>query len=138
METEKQTENKGPCFHCGKTGHSAVTCWYKDMECHSWGTKAYKVTALLGQPVKMEIDTGVAVSLVSDVVYSEILNHLPLKPTDVTLKTYTGESVTMKGLIQTFRLHLPQKSQQSLDFSIRLLHFLFMTDSFCLENLQSL
>ncbi|RXN11097.1 putative protein K02A2.6-like protein [Labeo rohita] len=48
----------------------------------------------------MEIDTGAAVSLVSDVVYSEILSHLPLKPPDVTLKMYTGESVTMKGLIQ--------------------------------------
>ncbi|KAK3528991.1 hypothetical protein QTP70_014114 [Hemibagrus guttatus] len=62
------------------------------------GTKAYKVTALLeGQPVKMEIDTGAAVSLVSDAIYSEILSHLPLKPPDVVLKTYTGESVTMKG-----------------------------------------
>ncbi len=120
METEKQTENKGPCFRCGKTGHSPVTCWYKDTECRSCkkkghieracrnkagkgkmqqksfrrkqnkhvftvdqenkritdisdnefplhvltvagGTKAYKVTALLeGQPVNMEIDTGVA------------------------------------------------------------------------------
>ncbi|KAI5086647.1 hypothetical protein C0J45_23302, partial [Silurus meridionalis] len=81
METEKQTEIKGPCFRCG--------------------TKAYKVTALLeGQPVKMEIDTGAAVSLVSDAVYREILSHLPLKPPDVVLKTYTGESVTMKGLTQ--------------------------------------
>ncbi|KAL1270472.1 hypothetical protein QQF64_029488 [Cirrhinus molitorella] len=67
----------------------------------SRGSKAYKVTVLLeGQPVKMEIDTGAAVSLVSDAVYSEILSNLPLKPPDVTLKTYTGESVAMKGLIQ--------------------------------------
>ncbi len=49
---------------------------------------------LEGQPVKMEIDTGAAVSLVSDVVYYEKLSHLPLTPPDVTLKTYTGESVT--------------------------------------------
>ncbi|KAL1269688.1 hypothetical protein QQF64_031977 [Cirrhinus molitorella] len=50
------------------------------------GSKTYKVTALLeGQPVKMEIDTGAAVSLVSDVVYSEILSNLPLKPLDVVL-----------------------------------------------------
>nr|XP_055048287.1 uncharacterized protein K02A2.6-like [Misgurnus anguillicaudatus] len=161
METEKQTESKGPCFRCGKTGHSPASCWFKDMECRSCkkkghieracrnkmekkkmpqkpvfrrkqkkriftvgqenkestdtsdeefplhvltvagGTKAYKVTALLeGQPVKMEIDTGAAVSLVSEAVYSEILSHLPLKPPDVVLKTYTGESVTMKGLTQ--------------------------------------
>ncbi len=161
METEKLMENKDPCFRCGKTGHSPVTCWYKDTECRSCkkrghikracrnkaekgkmqqkttfrrkqkkhvftvdqenervtdtsddefplhvltvagGTKAYRVTALLeGQPVKMEIDTGAAVSLVSDVVYYEKLSHLPLTPPDVTLKTYTGESVTMKGLTQ--------------------------------------
>ncbi len=154
-------ENKGPCFRCGKTGHSPVTCWYKDTECRSCkkrghieracrnkaekgkmqqkttfrrkqkkhvftvdqenervtdtsddefplhvhtvagGTKAYRVTALLeGQPVKMEIDTGAAVSLVLDVVYYEKFCHLPLTPPDVTLKTYTGESVTMKGLTQ--------------------------------------
>ncbi|KAK3544974.1 hypothetical protein QTP86_030418, partial [Hemibagrus guttatus] len=48
----------------------------------------------------MEIDTGAAVSLVSDAIYSEILSHLPLKPPDVVLKTYTGESVTMKGFTQ--------------------------------------
>ncbi len=60
-----------------------------------------KVTALLeGQPVKMEIDTGAAVSLVSDVVYREILSHLPLKQPDVTLKTYTGKSVTMKASLR--------------------------------------
>lgn len=64
-------------------------------------TKAYNVTALLeGQPVKMEIDTGTALSLVSEAVYSKILSHPPLKPPDVVLKTYTGESVTMKVLTQ--------------------------------------
>lgn len=48
----------------------------------------------------MEIDTGAAVSLVLDVVYSEILSHLPLKSPDVTLKTYTCESCAMKGFTQ--------------------------------------
>ncbi len=65
------------------------------------GTRAYRVTALLeGQPVKMKIDTGAAVSLVSDVVYYEKLSHLPLTPPDVSLKNYTGKSVTMKSLTQ--------------------------------------
>lgn len=41
-------------------------------------------------------------------------------------------------LLKTFRLLLLQKSQQSLYFSIRLLHFLFMTDSYCFDNLQLL
>ncbi|XP_056323408.1 uncharacterized protein K02A2.6-like [Danio aesculapii] len=73
------------------------------------GTKSYKATVLVeGQPVKMEIDTGAAVSLVSDVVYREILSHLALKPPDVTLKTYTGESVSMKGLLQVTVEHNKQ------------------------------
>ncbi len=41
METEKQTENKGPCFCCGKTGHSPVTCWYKDTEGRSCKKKGH-------------------------------------------------------------------------------------------------
>ncbi|KAK3531331.1 hypothetical protein QTP70_018128 [Hemibagrus guttatus] len=73
----------------------------EDWENVIWGKQVIQVTALLeGQPVKMEIDTGAAMSLVSDVVYSKILSHLPLKPPDVILKTYTVKSVTMKGLIQ--------------------------------------
>lgn len=68
------------------------------------GTKAYKVIVLLeGQPVKIEIDTGAAVPLVSDTVYREILSQLALKPPDVTLKTHTGESASMKGLTQVSR-----------------------------------
>ncbi|KAK3548241.1 hypothetical protein QTP70_005820 [Hemibagrus guttatus] len=79
---------------------------------YRWGNKAYKVTALLdGQPMKIEIDTGAAMSLVSDVVYSEILSHLPLKPPDVILKTYTGESVTMKGHIQVQQRKLQAKDR---------------------------
>ncbi|GAA6079260.1 uncharacterized protein K02A2.6-like [Tachysurus ichikawai] len=50
----------------------------------------------------MEIDTGAAVSLLSDAVYSKIFINLPLKPPNVVLKTYTGESVTMKGHTHTY------------------------------------
>ncbi|KAK3561326.1 hypothetical protein QTP86_030623 [Hemibagrus guttatus] len=82
----------------------------EDWENVIWGKQVIQVTALLeGQPVKMEIDTGAAMSLVSDVVYSKILSHLPLKPPDVILKTYTVKSVTMKGLIQ-YKRHLSTTS----------------------------
>lgn len=42
MVTEKQTEMKGPCFRCGETGHTPVTCWFKDMECRSCKKKGHR------------------------------------------------------------------------------------------------
>ena len=42
----------------------------------------------------MEIDTGAGVSLVSEeTVSSSFMKNLPLYPTDVRLRTYTGEAV---------------------------------------------
>lgn len=58
------------------------------------GPDGYWETPLLdGKPVRMEIDTGAAVSIVSYAVYKETLQHLPLQPTSIKLKTCTGESV---------------------------------------------
>ena len=45
------------------------------------------------------MDTGAAVSLVSEVVYKEKLNHLTPQPTKITLKTYTGETVPVRGIV---------------------------------------
>ncbi|KAK0144661.1 Gag polyprotein [Merluccius polli] len=64
------------------------------------GSDGYWTTPLLeGIPVRMEIDTGAAVSLIAETVYLQHLQHRPLQPTRVTLKTYTGEPVAVKGLI---------------------------------------
>ncbi len=64
------------------------------------GPGGYWVSPLLdGQPVRMEIDTGSAVSLVSETVYKEALQHIPLQPSSLILKTYTGEPVPTQGLI---------------------------------------
>ena len=46
----------------------------------------------------MEIDTGAAVSIISDRTRtSPYLEKLPLQPTQVTLRTYTGESIPVLG-----------------------------------------
>jgi len=46
----------------------------------------------------MEINTGVAISLVSEeTVYSSFMKDLPCQSTDVVLHTYTGESVPVLG-----------------------------------------
>ena len=52
---------------------------------------------LEGRPVTMELDTGSAVSVMSEGVYLEYLRHIPLKNTSLKLRTYTGESVKPLG-----------------------------------------
>ncbi|XP_028660385.2 uncharacterized protein K02A2.6-like [Erpetoichthys calabaricus] len=62
------------------------------------GSAAYTITAMReGHPVKMEVDTGAAVSLISEKLFKKKLNHLPLKHPRIIIKTYTGESVPMLG-----------------------------------------
>ena len=58
----------------------------------------------------MEIDTGAAVSIISDDVCKKSLQHLSLKLPSGTLKTYTGEQAPVRGVaevtvqLQTFCL----------------------------------
>ncbi|RXN16546.1 putative protein K02A2.6-like protein [Labeo rohita] len=63
-------------------------------------SKGYWVTPVIeGESVRMEIDTGAAVSIVSDTVYRKTFRHVCLKPTKMVLKTYTGERVAIKGVM---------------------------------------
>ena len=60
-----------------------------------------KTTLLVeGHQLTMEIDTGAAVSLVSEeTVNSSFMKNLPLHPIDVRLRTYTGEAVQVLGKV---------------------------------------
>ena len=58
----------------------------------------------MGQPrstgkgqVKMELDTGSAVSVLPYKQYKEHFGHVKLAKSHVTLKTYTGQKITPKG-----------------------------------------
>ena len=52
-----------------------------------------------GHHLKMEIDTGAAVSIISDATRISLshLQMLSLQPTQVKLRTYTGESIPLLG-----------------------------------------
>lgn len=52
-----------------------------------------------GKMIEMELDTGAAVSIISREKYDNVLQHIPLQPTDVILKTYTGEALAPVGVI---------------------------------------
>ncbi|KAL7839170.1 hypothetical protein SRHO_G00258280 [Serrasalmus rhombeus] len=50
--------------------------------------------------MEMELDTGAAVSLIPFELYKRKLHKLPLQPTDIMLKTYTGEALAPEGVIK--------------------------------------
>ena len=50
-----------------------------------------------GRPLKMELDTGAAVSLMPYSVYRNQYKDLLLKNTQIKLKTYTGERISPRG-----------------------------------------
>ena len=56
---------------------------------------------LEARPVAMELDTGFAVSIMSEGVYQENLRHVPLKDTPLKLRTYMGEQVKPMGFCNT-------------------------------------
>ena len=52
-----------------------------------------------GHYLNMDIDTGVAVSIISEKAYASLshIQKLSLQPTQVKLHTYTGESISVLG-----------------------------------------
>eukprot|EP00118_Oscarella_pearsei_P024179 m.300986 g.300986 ORF g.300986 m.300986 type:complete len:174 (+) comp40804_c0_seq14:525-1046(+) len=50
-----------------------------------------------GVEIEMEIDTGAAVSLVSEITWREQLPHLKLEASTQRLSTYTGEHIKVLG-----------------------------------------
>ena len=74
----------------------------------------YQVQLLLkGKPIKMEVDTGSTVSIISEIANKKLFQYLPLKPTHFYLKTYSDEQLTLLGEFQvrvryqTQEVHLP-------------------------------
>ncbi|XP_048854231.1 uncharacterized protein K02A2.6-like [Brienomyrus brachyistius] len=53
-----------------------------------------------GKKMEMELDTGAAVSLIPWEQYKRNLSQLPLLPTDIMLKTYTGEPLAPEGVVK--------------------------------------
>ena len=52
-----------------------------------------------GQPLTMEVDTGAAVSLATESAVEALLPSVQVQPSNITLKTYTGETIPVKGTL---------------------------------------
>lgn len=61
-----------------------------------------------GLPIDMEVDTGTAVSLISSEMYRAKLSHILLRHTSIVLKTYTGEVISLEGVI---KVHVKMNEQ---------------------------
>ena len=67
-----------------------------------------------GQPLKMEVDTGSAYSVIPHRVYKEMFQKRQLQPTPVTLRTYMGELVVPEGKLRVQVKHKKQKVKLDL------------------------
>ena len=61
-----------------------------------------------GQDITMEIDTGSAVSIITERVYLEYFQHLQLQESSLQLRTYTGEEVKPEGVINVTVIYQEQ------------------------------
>lgn len=116
------------CFGCSQIGHIAKKCpnkqkgllrnqyvgageerqdssdefsMYGIYQTTSRVSQGYKVPISLdGNGVSMELDTGAAVSVISETLYQKHLSHLKLQPSSLNLRTYSGEKVSLLGEIR--------------------------------------
>jgi len=70
-----------------------------------------------GVPLTMEIDTGAAVTIISERTQQTHFPQATLRPTQVKLRTYTGEPMPVLG-----ELAVEVKYQQTTHFSLSLLY----------------
>ena len=59
----------------------------------------YLTPCISGKQIKMELDTGAGVSVISEHDYQKYFSELTLKDTDLKLKSYSGEEIQINGLI---------------------------------------
>ena len=150
-----QVSGSQPCYWCGRSGHSASACKFKEATCHACGKighiapacrsrlskpakqgrsvrkphRAHQICAresppeedssgeeyffhklgeksscpieisLLanGTPLEMEVDTGADISIISEKTRKTLFPDQRIYPSDLILKTYTGESIQIVG-----------------------------------------
>ena len=64
-----------------------------------------------GKQLKMELDTGSAVSIITHELYMKTFNEIPLQKTELLLKTYTGQNIISVGVLKA---NVEYKGQQPL------------------------
>ena len=74
---------------------------YNLFNLNSTSNQPFQVMVIVdNQQVPMEIDTGAAVSLVSEETYKKLWPHKPLQQATIVLKTYSGEQLQLCGSME--------------------------------------
>ena len=134
------------CYTCGKKGHVARVCRskpaqrrtrektkdahfmeeevdeqegvYTMFQLREGKQEPYYVTvAANNEPLKMEIDTGAAISVISEATYKQAWkeDRMPtLHPSKMRLRTFTGKEVTVVGALMVEVEHGQEKKQLPL------------------------
>ncbi len=58
----------------------------------------------------MEIDTGASLSIISELYYHKKFGNTELEPTEIVLRTYSGENIDIKGVIMVTVIHNSQSA----------------------------
>ena len=66
---------------------------------------------LMGTPVQFELDTGAAVTVISETEFIQLLSNFQLQKSTMKLKTYTGESMKIVGAAEVEVSYLNQKQK---------------------------
>ena len=61
----------------------------------------YADLVINGKQLTMEVDTGAAVSVISEETRKSLLSDLPLRKSNAILRTYTGEQMQVMGELHT-------------------------------------
>ena len=71
-----------------------------------------------GKPVVMEVDTGTAVSVISETTYKDLFSNLTLKKVPMGVKTYTGERIRTCTRRSSCRSQLPRAESSLLSLIV--------------------
>lgn len=132
------------CKKCNRKGHLRKMCTHDDkvnivevgsVESGDDGEFVFNIRCLKGRPMvervnigglilEFQIDSGSAVSLLSESTYRCHFSKIPLSPTNKRLVSYTGENIMTCGLLQlpvtynkkthTIELHVVRENSTSL------------------------
>ena len=90
---------------------------FKDEETYTLFSLAGKTNPIIvtvnvnSQPIQMEVDTGAALSIISKTTFE---SNQMLKPSTISLKTYTGQTLPVLGMIETHVEHNAQSENLPL------------------------